>query len=211
MTTSPERMIAAFTGSAPVNGLIADTRLFERYVAMDSPYYENSEKFVTAFAKSDPRHLSLILFDHVMSDWRDVVRNKIHMPVAIFTGDYSANVRSQRWMQSVIADASLYIYSKEEQGDHFLMFKNPISSPAICASFSIADPTTQHIHLKEPTMPVVRVTWFEGKDTPTKQTVAAEITESIVRNTGTDPKYIYVIFEDVKPSDWAGEGKLYGG
>ena len=126
MTTSPERMIAAFTGGAPVNSLIADTRLFERYVAMDSPYYENSEKFVTAFAKSDPRHLSLILFDHVMSDWRDVVRNKIHMPVAIFTGDYSANVRSQRWMQSVITDASLYIYSKEEQGDHFLMFKNPI-------------------------------------------------------------------------------------
>ena len=60
-------------------------------------------------------------------------------------------------------------------------------------------------------MPVVRVTWFEGKDTPTKQKVAAEITESIVRNTGTDPKYIYVIFEDVAPSDWAGEGKLFGG
>jgi 4-oxalocrotonate tautomerase len=63
---------------------------------------------------------------------------------------------------------------------------------------------------KEITMPVVRVSWFEGKDTPTKQKVAAEITESIVRNTGTDPKYIYVIFEDVAPSDWAGEGKLFG-
>ena len=42
-------------------------------------------------------------------------------------------------------------------------------------------------------MPVVRVSWFEGKDTPTKQKVA-----------------IYVIFEDVAPSDWAGEGKLFG-
>jgi phenylpyruvate tautomerase PptA (4-oxalocrotonate tautomerase family) len=31
------------------------------------------------------------------------------------------------------------------------------------------------------------------------------------RHTGTDPKYIYVIFEDVAPSDWAGEGKLFGG
>ena len=59
-------------------------------------------------------------------------------------------------------------------------------------------------------MPVVRVTWFEGKDTPAKQLVAAEITESIVRHTGTDAKYIYVIFEDVAPSDWAGEGKLFG-
>lgn len=60
-------------------------------------------------------------------------------------------------------------------------------------------------------MPVVRVSWFEGKDTPTKQIVAKEITDSIVRNTGTDAKYIYVIFEDVAPSNWAGEGKLFGG
>lgn len=59
-------------------------------------------------------------------------------------------------------------------------------------------------------MPVVRVSWFEGKDHATKQKVAAEITDSIVRNTATDPNYIYVIFEDVKPSDWAGAGKLYG-
>ncbi len=35
-------------------------------------------------------------------------------------------------------------------------------------------------------MPVVRVSWFEGKDTPTKQKVAEEITQSIVKNTGTD-------------------------
>lgn len=60
-------------------------------------------------------------------------------------------------------------------------------------------------------MPVVRVSWFEGKDHDQKQKVAAEITDSIVRNTGTDAKYIYVIFDDVAKSDWAGEGKLYGG
>jgi 4-oxalocrotonate tautomerase len=60
-------------------------------------------------------------------------------------------------------------------------------------------------------MPVVRVTWFEGKQHEAKQAVAADITDSIVRHTGTDAKYIYVIFEDVAPSDWAGEGKLFGG
>jgi 4-oxalocrotonate tautomerase len=59
-------------------------------------------------------------------------------------------------------------------------------------------------------MPVVRVSWFEGKDAEAKEAVAAEITASIVKNTNTDPKYIYVIFEDVKPSNWAGEGKLFG-
>lgn len=59
-------------------------------------------------------------------------------------------------------------------------------------------------------MPVVRVTWFEGKDTKTKQIVAAEITDSIVKNTGTDAQYIYVVFEDVAPSNWAGGGTLFG-
>lgn len=59
-------------------------------------------------------------------------------------------------------------------------------------------------------MPVVRVSWFEGKDAKAKKAVAAEITESIVKNTGTDPNYIYVIFEDIAPSNWAGAGKLFG-
>lgn len=125
MTTSPERMIAAFTGKAPVHHLIADTSLFERYVAMDSPYYENSEKFTREFIKNDPKYLPLVLFDHVTNDWRDVIQHKINIPVAIFTGEYSANMPSQQWMASTIPDARLYVYSKEEQGDHFLMFKNP--------------------------------------------------------------------------------------
>lgn len=125
MTTSPERMIAAFTSAVPVNQLIADTRLFERYAAMDSPSYENSQKFVAEFIKNDPKYLALILFDHVMNDWRDVIRSKIDLPVAIFTGEYSANVPSQHWMQSAIPDAALYVYRQDEQGDHFLMFKNP--------------------------------------------------------------------------------------
>ncbi|PLR22645.1 tautomerase [Caulobacter zeae] len=59
-------------------------------------------------------------------------------------------------------------------------------------------------------MPVVRVTWFEGKDHDQKAKVAADITETIAKTTNTDPNYIYVVFEDVKPSDWAGAGKLFG-
>jgi 4-oxalocrotonate tautomerase len=59
-------------------------------------------------------------------------------------------------------------------------------------------------------MPVVRVSWCAGKDAKAKKAVAAEITESIVKNTGTDAKYIYVLFEDIAPSDWAGAGKLFG-
>jgi 4-oxalocrotonate tautomerase len=74
-------------------------------------------------------------------------------------------------------------------------------------------PLLRNIHrifFEDSIMPVVRVSWFEGKDTAAKKAVAAEITESIVKNTGTDPKYIYVIFEDIAPSDWAGAGQLFG-
>lgn len=35
-------------------------------------------------------------------------------------------------------------------------------------------------------MPVVRVSWFEGKSHDQKAKVAAEITDSIVRNTRTE-------------------------
>jgi len=59
-------------------------------------------------------------------------------------------------------------------------------------------------------MPVVRVGWFEGKDAVAKSAVAKDITDSIVKHTGTDPSYIYVIFEDIATSNWAGAGKLFG-
>jgi 4-oxalocrotonate tautomerase len=58
-------------------------------------------------------------------------------------------------------------------------------------------------------MPVVRVSWFEGKEHAQKAAVAAEITDSIVKHTGTPADYVYVIFEDIAPSDWAGAGKLF--
>lgn len=126
MTTSPERMIALFTAGVPTNSLIVDMKPLERFMAKDSPYFVNSESFASEFIKNDPKYLAMVLFDHAINDWRDVIRHKINVPTAIFSGEYSDNLPSQRWMKSVIPDATLYVYSKTEQGDHFLMFKNPI-------------------------------------------------------------------------------------
>lgn len=126
MTTSPERMIAAFTIGTPTNSLIVDMKAMERFMAKDSPYFVNSENFASAFIQNDPEYMSLVLFDHAMNDWRDVIHHKINVPTAIFTGEYSNNLPSQRWMQSVISNSKIYVYSKAEQGDHFLAFKNPI-------------------------------------------------------------------------------------
>lgn len=125
MTSSVERMVATFTTGAPTNQLVVDMKVVERAMAKDSPYYENSTAFANAFVKTDPKYTAKVLFDHATNDWRDVIRHKINVPTAIFSGDYSNNLASQRWMASVIPNAKLYAYTKAEHGDHFLMFKNP--------------------------------------------------------------------------------------
>ena len=125
MTSSVERMVAAFTSGAPTNQLVVDMKVVERALAKDSPYYENSTAFANAFVKDDPKYTAKVLFDHATNDWRDVIRHKINVPTAIFSGEYSNNLPSQRWMASVIPNAKLHAYTRPEQGDHFLMFKNP--------------------------------------------------------------------------------------
>ena len=125
MTSSVERMVATFTTGAPTNQLVVDMKVIERAMAKDSPYFVNSEAFAAEFIKTDPKYTAKVLFDHATNDWRDVIRHKIKVPTAIFSGEYSNNLPSQRWMASVIPNAKLYAYTQAEQGDHFLMFKNP--------------------------------------------------------------------------------------
>lgn len=57
-------------------------------------------------------------------------------------------------------------------------------------------------------MPAVRVSWLDGKDDSAKRAVAAEITESLVRHTGVEANYVYIVFEDVAASDWAVAGNV---
>ena len=125
-TTSPERMVAAFTTGGPVNALVTDLKVSERSQLTDSEYYRNSESFASAFIQNDPKALARVLFNHTVNDWRDVVRSKIDIPAAIFSGEQSNNLPSQRWAQSVVPGAVLFSYTTAEQGDHFLMFKNPL-------------------------------------------------------------------------------------
>jgi pimeloyl-ACP methyl ester carboxylesterase len=122
---SPEALLAALGAKPPTNPDPNDPNLLTRMMLMDSPYFANSESFARTVVKDDPHYAGLVLYDHASNDWRDVVRNKIDRPTAIFTGEWSANVPSQKWAHSVIARSRLFIYSKADQGDHFLMFKNP--------------------------------------------------------------------------------------
>ncbi|WP_223453750.1 MULTISPECIES: alpha/beta fold hydrolase [unclassified Pseudomonas] len=124
-TTSPERMIASYAKGAPTNQLISATRVLERAIALDSPYFHNAISLAQAVVKDDMAFMERVLFDHVTNDWRDVIQTKIDVPTAIFTGEYSDWLDSQRWMNSVVAGSVLHVYTKAEQGDHFLALKNP--------------------------------------------------------------------------------------
>lgn len=57
-------------------------------------------------------------------------------------------------------------------------------------------------------MPVVNIQMFEGRE-EAKAEIAKDVTDSIAKNAGVDPKYVYVIFSDVKTSDWAISGELF--
>lgn len=57
-------------------------------------------------------------------------------------------------------------------------------------------------------MPIVNIKMFEGRD-DAKSAIAREVSESIAKHAKVDPKYIYVVFDDVKTSDWAISGELF--
>jgi pimeloyl-ACP methyl ester carboxylesterase len=124
-TTSPERMIASYARGAPSHQLISATRVLERAMALDSPWFHNAISLAQAVVRDDMAFMERVLFDHVTNDWRDVIQTKIDVPTAIFTGEFSDWLDSQRWMNSVVAGSELHVYTKAEQGDHFLALKNP--------------------------------------------------------------------------------------
>jgi non-heme chloroperoxidase len=124
-TTSPERMIASYTGAGTSNMLISSSRVLERAVDVSSPYFHNAISLVQAIVEDDMAYTAQVLFDHATNDWRDVIRHKINVPTALFTGEYSDWLHSQEWMHSVIERSTLHVYTKAEHGDHFLAFKNP--------------------------------------------------------------------------------------
>ncbi|MGE4544771.1 MAG: alpha/beta fold hydrolase [Pedobacter sp.] len=122
---SPDALIKALQTPVLENPDPETTDFNARFKLRDSPYFSNSEGFAESVIRNDPTAMMRIMYNHASADWRDVLRYKIRMPVAIFTGEYSTNLPSQRWAHSVIPGSKLYVYTKAEQGDHFLMFKNP--------------------------------------------------------------------------------------
>jgi 4-oxalocrotonate tautomerase len=59
-------------------------------------------------------------------------------------------------------------------------------------------------------MPVVSVDWLEGRTPQQKAQLAAAITQAFVDIAKVSTDQVWIVFRDVKRSDWAMSGKLLG-
>jgi Predicted hydrolases or acyltransferases (alpha/beta hydrolase superfamily) len=122
---SAELMIDMFSGKASFNKMVVNTKLPELLSLMDSPFYENVREFGKAIISTELATMIAVMWDHIHQDWRDVISMKINVPTAIFTGENSDWLDSQKWIHSVLPGSVLHIYDKNAFGDHNLMMKNP--------------------------------------------------------------------------------------
>ena len=59
-------------------------------------------------------------------------------------------------------------------------------------------------------MPVVSVDWLEGRTPQQKAQLAAALTEAFVAIANVSTDQVWIVFNDVKRSDWAMGGNLLG-
>lgn len=59
-------------------------------------------------------------------------------------------------------------------------------------------------------MPVVNVEWLEGRTPQQKAQLAAALTRAFVETAQVSADQVWIVFKDVKRSDWAMSGKLLG-
>ena len=57
-------------------------------------------------------------------------------------------------------------------------------------------------------MPMITVEWLEGRNPQQKQQLAVAITEAFAEIARVPKEQVWIVFRDVKRSDWAMSGKL---
>lgn len=60
-------------------------------------------------------------------------------------------------------------------------------------------------------MPVITVEWLEGRAPSQKAQLVQRMTQSFVEIAQVTPEQVWIVFRDVKRSDWAMAGRLLGG
>ena len=59
-------------------------------------------------------------------------------------------------------------------------------------------------------MPMITIEWLEGRTPEQKRQLSDALTASFVEIAKVAPEQVWIVFKDVKRSDWAMAGKLLG-
>ena len=59
-------------------------------------------------------------------------------------------------------------------------------------------------------MPVITVEWVEGRTAEQKKALTEALTKSFTEIAKVSQDHVWIVFKDVKRSDWAMNGKLLG-
>lgn len=59
-------------------------------------------------------------------------------------------------------------------------------------------------------MPVVTIEWLEGRSAEQKKDLTVALTKAFTEITKVSRDHVWIVFRDVKRSDWAMDGKLLG-
>lgn len=59
-------------------------------------------------------------------------------------------------------------------------------------------------------MPVITVEWLEGRTIQQKAQLSDAITDAFAKVANVSKEQVWIVFRDVKRSDWAMAGKLLG-
>ena len=59
-------------------------------------------------------------------------------------------------------------------------------------------------------MPMITVEWLEGRTAQQKRELADALTKAFVEIAKVRKEQVWIVFRDVKRSDWAMSGKLLG-
>ena len=57
-------------------------------------------------------------------------------------------------------------------------------------------------------MPVITIEWLEGRTPQQKTQLTEALTTAFVEIAKTPPEQVWIVFKDVKRSDWAMAGRL---
>ena len=57
-------------------------------------------------------------------------------------------------------------------------------------------------------MPLVTIEMYEGRSVEQKKNLVKEVTEAVVRTTGTTEDHVWIIIKDVPKHNWGMKGKL---